>query len=53
MEAATAKQPGHAATKSDASTKGGCVKPTLYGMRRSCDACGRRRKKCDRKHPCR
>lgn len=53
MEASTTKQPGQATTKSDVIPTGGSMKPTLYGMRRSCDACRRRKRKCDGGRPCR
>ena len=40
-------------TTSRGGLAGGGVRPNLYGMRRSCDACGRHKKKCDGERPCR
>ncbi|CAN0070825.1 unnamed protein product [Ectocarpus sp. 13 AM-2016] len=29
-----------------------CSRPTLFGMRRSCSECGRKKKRCDGRQPC-
>ncbi|CAB1111405.1 unnamed protein product [Ectocarpus sp. CCAP 1310/34] len=32
--------------------QGTCSRPTLFGMRRSCSECGRKKKRCDGQQPC-
>ena len=49
----TASTTGQKTAKSGGARYRGSVQPALYGMRRSCDACGRRKKKCDGERPCR
>ncbi|CAM9912130.1 unnamed protein product [Ectocarpus sp. 4 AP-2014] len=51
--AATAVQPQWKSVDGDSDPKPRSLKPTSYGVRRSCDACGRRKKKCDGERPCR
>lgn len=53
MAPSTTRPPGSNSMKSELVNKGGGARLTLLGMRRSCDVCGHRKKKCDGGRPCR
>ena len=52
MAASSTGQPAQNITQPDGVQRVASVKPVVFGVRRSCDACGRRKKKCDGGRPC-